>query len=151
MSVYRVHRNALKSLGAASIQGFPNMSFMKCLLGFAEVPYQVPFWSLPDAPRMPKHKSREAYLVAAPKTRLYRKVLVAKCLQGVQRDRARDSPFPPENALKKCTWSLQFPNAVVQNAVGRRSTQMNAKESANTSLQNKSAKESKRAQKSASA
>ena len=55
---------------------------MKCLSGFAEVPYQVPPWSLPDAPRMPKNKSKEASLVPALKARLYRQVLVAKCLPG---------------------------------------------------------------------
>ena len=63
-------------------QGFPNMPFVKCLSGLAEVLYQVPPWSLPDAPRMPKIKPKEAYLVPALKARLYRKVLVAKCLSG---------------------------------------------------------------------
>ena len=37
-------------------QGFPNMPFVKCLSGFAKVPYQVPPWSLPNAPRMPQNK-----------------------------------------------------------------------------------------------
>ena len=63
-------------------QGFPNMPFVKCLSGFAEVPYQVPPWSLPVAPRMPKIKPKEAYLVQAPKARFYPKVLIAKCLPG---------------------------------------------------------------------
>ena len=58
------------------------MPFVKCPSGFAEVPYQVPPWSLPVAPRMPKIKPKEAYLVPAPKARLYPKVLIAKCLPG---------------------------------------------------------------------
>ena len=37
---------------------------------------------LPDCPRMLPKKSNEAYLVRAPKARLYRKVLVAKCFEG---------------------------------------------------------------------
>ena len=60
------------------IQGFPSLPFVKCLSGFAEVPYQVPPWSLLDAPRMPKNKSKEAYLVRALKVHLYRKVLVSR-------------------------------------------------------------------------
>ena len=82
------------------------MPFVKCLPGFAEVPYQVPPWSLHVAPRMPKNKPKEAYLVPAPKARLYPKRLIRSyCevpprLQGVQRDRTRDSPLSPENALK---------------------------------------------------
>ena len=82
------------------IQGFPNMPFVKCLSGLAEVPYQVPPWSLPVAPRMPKNKPKEAYLVPAPKARLYPKVLIAKCLPGGAEDRTRDSHFPPEKVLK---------------------------------------------------
>ena len=51
---------------------------MRCLSGFAEVPSQVPPWSLPDAPRVPKNKSKEACLVPAPKARWYCKVLAVK-------------------------------------------------------------------------
>ena len=82
-------------------EGFPNMPFVKCLSGFAKVPYQVPPWSLPDAPGMLKNKSKEAYLAPAPKARLYRKVLVAKCHPG-----CAEGPYqgqllsPPEYALK---------------------------------------------------
>ena len=71
------------------------MPFVKCLSGFAEVPYQVPPWSLPVAPRMPKNKPKEAYLVPAPKARLYPiRFLLRSASHGVQRDRTRDSPFP---------------------------------------------------------
>ena len=81
-------------------QGFPNMPFVKCLAGFEEVPYQVPPWYLPNASRMPKNKSKEAYLLPAPKARLYRKVLMEKCLPGCADGPCQDSPFSPENALK---------------------------------------------------
>ena len=35
------------------------MPFVKCLSGFSEVPYQVPPWSLPDAPRIPTNKLKD--------------------------------------------------------------------------------------------
>ena len=83
----------------------PSMPFVKCLSGLAEVPYQVPPWSFPDAPRMPKNKSKEAHLLLAPKARLYRKFLVAKCFPGCAEGPCqRDSPFPPRKCFKN--WYL---------------------------------------------
>ena len=76
------------------------MPFAKCLSGFAEVPYQVPPWSLPVAPRMPKNKPKEAYLVPAPKARLYPKVLIAKCLQGGAEGPYQGQPLSPRKSLK---------------------------------------------------
>ena len=73
--------------------------------GFAEVPYQVPPWSLPDALRMPKNKSKEACLVPAPKARLYRKVLVAKCFPGCAEGPCLGQPhFHPKMQKKNRTW-----------------------------------------------
>ena len=74
------------------------MPFVKCLSGFAEVPYQVPPWSLPVAPRMPKNKPKEEYLVPAPKARLYPKVLIAKCLLGGAEGPYQGQPL----CLRKC-------------------------------------------------
>ena len=89
-----------EALANTLYQGFPNMPFVKCLSGFAEVPYQVPPWSLPDAPRMPKNKSKEAYLVPAPKARLYRKVLVAKCLPGGAEGPHQGQSLSPRKSFK---------------------------------------------------
>ena len=92
------------------------MPFVKCLSGLAEVPYQVPPWSLPDAPRTPKNKSKEAHLVPAPKARLYRKVLVSGRAQGdkskgtnrafsqIFADFCRFSPFPRKQSI----WETQI-------------------------------------------
>ena len=49
---------------------------------------------------MLKNKSKEAYLVPAPKARLCRKVLVAKCLPGCAEGPYQGQPLPLENALK---------------------------------------------------
>ena len=76
------------------------MPFVECLSGFAEVPYQVPPWSLPVAPRMPKNKPKEAYLVPAPKARLYPKVLIAKCLPGGAEGPYQGQPLSPRKVLK---------------------------------------------------
>ena len=81
-------------------QGFPNMPFVKCLPGFAEVPYQVPPWSLPVAPRMPKNRPKEAYLVPAAKARLYPKVLIAKCLPGGAEGPYQGQPLSPRKCFK---------------------------------------------------
>ena len=73
--------------------GFSKHAFREVPFGFRRgtvpgatlVPPRCPKnapWSLPVAPRMPKNKSKEAYLVPAPKARLYPKVLIAKCLAG---------------------------------------------------------------------
>ena len=85
---------------AKKFQGFPNIPFVKCVSGFAEVPYQVPTWTLPDAPRMPKNQSKEAYLVPAPKARLHRKVLVAKCLPGCAEGPCQGQPLSPRKCFK---------------------------------------------------
>ena len=84
--------------------GASNMPFVKCLSGFAEVPYQVPPWSLPDAPRMPKNKSKEAYLVPAPKARLYHKVLVAQCLPGSAEGPYQGQPLSGRKSFKNVPW-----------------------------------------------
>ena len=76
------------------------MPFVKCLAGFAEVPYQVPPWSLPVAPRMPKNKPKEAYLVPAPKARLYPKVLIVKCLPGGAEGPYQGPPLSPRKSFK---------------------------------------------------
>ena len=82
------------------------MPFVKCLAGFAEVPYlaevpyQVPPWSLPDAPRMPKNKSKEACRVPPPKARLYRKVLIEKCLPGCAEGPYQGPPLFPRKCFK---------------------------------------------------
>ena len=84
-------------------QGFPNMPFVKCLSGFAEVSYQVPPWSLPDAPRMPRNKSQKLYLVQAPKAR-FLFVSQGSCCEVPPRvcrgTVPGTAPFPPEHALK---------------------------------------------------
>ena len=80
------------------IQGFPNMPFVKCFSGFVEVPYQVPPWSLPVAPRMPKNKPKEAHLVPAPKARLYPKVLIAKCLPWGAEGPCQGQPLSPRKS-----------------------------------------------------
>ena len=89
-----------RCFSAKKCQGFPNMPFVKCLSGFAEVPYQVPPWSLPVAPRMPKNRPREAYLVPAPKARLYPKVLIAKCLPGGAEGPYQGQPISPRKSFK---------------------------------------------------
>ena len=53
-----------------------------------------------QAPRMPKNKSKEAYLVPAPRHVCIARFLLQSASQGVQRDNTRDSPFLPEKALK---------------------------------------------------
>ena len=80
-------------------QGFPNMPFVKCLSGFAEVPYQVPPWPLPDASRMPKNKSKEAYLVPVPKACRYCKVLVVKCFAGCAEGPCQGQPHLPSKIV----------------------------------------------------
>ena len=95
--VFRKHASVVISY---AIWGFPNTPFVKCRSGVAEVPYQVRPWSLPDAPRMPKNKSKEACLVPAPKARLYRKVLVAKCLPGVAEGPYQGQPVSPRTCFK---------------------------------------------------
>ena len=72
-----------------------HMPFVKCLLGFAEVPYQVPPWSLHVA----KNKPKEAYLVRALKARLYPKVLIAKCLPGGAEGPCQGQPLSPPKML----------------------------------------------------
>ena len=66
--------------------------------------------------------------------------------QGNHLKLIKDSPLDaePTKTLEKAEQTLLFPNAVVLNAVGRRNTQMSAKE-----RKRKSAKEHKRAQKGA--
>ena len=76
------------------------MPFVKCLSGFAEVPYQVPLWSLPVAPKMPKNKPKEAYLVPAPKARLYPRVLIGKCLRVGAEGPYQGPPLSPRKSLK---------------------------------------------------
>ena len=77
------------------------MPFVKCLSGFAEVPYQVPPWSLPVAKRMAKNKPKEAYLVPAPKARLYPKVLIVKCLPGGAEGPYQGQPLSPRKSFKR--------------------------------------------------
>ena len=98
---YREHCHCSARTIKGQYQGFPNMPFVKCLSGFAEVPYQVLLWSLPDAPRMPQNKSKEARLVPAPTARLYRKVLVAKCLPRGAEGPYQGQPLSPRKCLKK--------------------------------------------------
>ena len=69
------------------------MPVVKCLSGLAEVP--------PHSPKMPKNKSKEAYLVPAPKARLYRKVLIAKCLPGCAEGPYQGQPLSPRECFKK--------------------------------------------------
>ena len=96
------------------------MPFVKCLLGFAEVPYQVPPWSLPVAPRMPKNKPKEAYLVPAPKARLYPKVLIAKCLPGGAEGPYQGQPLSPRKVkTKKRTWYQVGRHVWVQGTFGK--------------------------------
>ena len=71
--------------------------YMKCV---AEVPYQVPPLSLPDAPRMPKSKSKEAYLVPASKARRYCKVLAVKCFSGCALVLCQGQPHVPSEIVK---------------------------------------------------
>ena len=92
--------NAVGRRNTQMSQGFPNMPFMKCLSGFAEVPYQVPPWSLPVAARMPKNKPKEAYLVPASKARLYPKVLIAKCLLRGAEGPYQGQPLSPRKCFK---------------------------------------------------
>ena len=75
------------------------MPFVKCLSGFAELWYQVPPWYGTSCPKnAPQKKSKEACLVPAPKARLYRKVLVAKCLPGCAEGPCQGQPLSP----RKC-------------------------------------------------
>ena len=76
------------------------MPFVKSLSGFAEVPYQVPPWSLPVAPRMPQNKPREVYLVPDTKPRLYPKVLIAKCLPAGAEGPYQGQPLSPRKCFK---------------------------------------------------
>ena len=49
---------------------------------------------------MPKNKSKEAYLVPARKARLYRNVLVAKCLLGCAEGPCQGQPLSPRKCFK---------------------------------------------------
>ena len=89
-------------------QGFPNLPFVKFLSGFAEVPYQVPPWSLPDAPKNAQTMSKEAYLVPTPKARLYRRVRVANFANPPASYRSLSGPLGPKSqkGLKKVSRPL---------------------------------------------
>ena len=80
------------------------MPFLKCLSGFAEVPEGATLVAgpspMPQGPRMPNNKSKEARLVPAPKARLYRKVLVAKCLPGGAEGPYQGQPLSPRKCFK---------------------------------------------------
>ena len=90
-------------------QGFPNMPFREVPFGFRRGTVPGPGATLlPVAPRMPKNKPKEAYLVPAPKARLYPKVLIAKCLPGGAEGPYQGQPLSPRKNFKKRTWTTRL-------------------------------------------
>ena len=78
---FKTFRNGQRPLGppkpcSEAFQGFPNMPFVKCLSGLAEVPYQVP----------PTFVSQGSYCEVPPK-------VCRGTIPGT-------APLPPKNALK---------------------------------------------------
>ena len=57
-------------------------------------------WRFLPMPKNAQHISKEAYLVPAPKARLYRKVLAAKCLPWCAEGLYQGKPLSPRKSLK---------------------------------------------------
>ena len=95
--------------------GFPNMPFVKCLSGVAEVPCQVPPLSLPppNAPRMPKNISKKNVPGASPEGTLVLQGSCCEVLPSACRGTvAGRAPFPSkwfENVLgTRCEGTFEW-------------------------------------------
>ena len=91
---------SIDSLQTAPKSGLSKHAFREVAFGFRRGTVPGATLAIPDAPRVPKNKSKGGYLVPAQQARLYCKVLIAKCFPRCTEGPYQGQPLSPRKCKK---------------------------------------------------